>query len=315
MSDKEKLNKALELYDRGEYAETRKLLEAIATKDPSVRLNVLSAFIGVLDHVSENDKLLVVANEGIEIAEKVGNESMRNYFLGKKCFFLLSDLSSMIYRQTNLTLSGRVFEWIEFSLTKDKKEYKTLIKKRKEVEEEIKSTIAIVIEDAERSADPNFKGHQFSSIGGAYSTKYLVDKLDYQEGGKIKSKIANIYFVRRWNLDRYFYRRDIRLKIDQSRDLCIRYFEKAVKEFERAGMKSEQAHTIYNLAAKMLLFNAFRRTKKLLAEARAVAESIGEKRVLKKIEYLEKRIVGENEAWDYVTEMGLDMPEGHHPSL
>ena len=99
MSDKEKLNKARKLYDRGEYAEARKLLEAITTKDPAMRLNVLAAFIGVLDHVSENDKLLAVANEGVGIATRVGNESMRSYFLGKKCFFLLSDLSSMIYRQ------------------------------------------------------------------------------------------------------------------------------------------------------------------------------------------------------------------------
>lgn len=315
MSDKKQLNKVRELYARGEYAEARKILEAITTKDPSVRLNVLSALIGVLDHVSENDKLLAVANEGIEIAERVGNDSMRSYFLGKKCFFLLSDLSSMIYRQANLTLSGRAFEWIEFSLTKDKTEYEALTKKRKEIEEEIESTTATVIEDAERSVDLDFRGHQFSSIGDAYSTKYLVDKLDYQEGGKIKSKIANIGFVHRWNLDRYLYRREIRLKIDRSRDLCIRYFEKAIKEFERAGMKSEQAHTIYNLAAKVLLFNRFRRAKHLLAEARAMAESISEKRLLDKIEYLEKRVIGENEIRDYVSEMGLDMPEGHHPSF
>jgi len=59
MSDKKQLNKALELYDRGEYVEARKVLEAITTKDPTVRLNVFSAFIGVLDPVSENDKLLL----------------------------------------------------------------------------------------------------------------------------------------------------------------------------------------------------------------------------------------------------------------
>jgi hypothetical protein len=240
---------------------------------------------------------------------------MRSYFLGKKSFFLLSDLSSMIYRQANLTLSGRVFEWIEFSLAKDKNEYEALTKKRKKIEEEIESTIAIVAEDAERNTDPNFRGHQFSSIGDAYSSKFLTDKLAFQKGGRFKSKIANLEIVRRWNLDLYLYDRAARHRIDKSRDECVRYFERSIEEFRLADKKSEQAHTIYNLAAKMLLFNRFRRAKKLLAEARAMAESINEKRLLDKIEYLEKRVLGENEMRVYVREEGLDKPAGHHPSL
>lgn len=315
MSDQKKLNKARELYDRGKYPEARKLLEEITTKDPSIRINVLSALIGVLDHVSENDKLLAVANEGIEVATLAGNYAMESYFMGKKCFFLMSNLSMMIYRQKNLTLSSRVFEWIGFSLERDKLEYEMISEERKKLEKEIDLLLSTVIEGVERNPDHYFRGHQFSAIGDAYSSKYLADKLDFQEGGKFKSKIANTNFVRRWNLDRYLYRRDIRLKIDRSRDMCIKYFEKAIKEFELVGMKSEQAHTIYNLAAKVLLFNRFRRAKKLLAEARMMAESIDEKRLLDKIEQLEKRVIGENEMRDYVQEAGLDMPDGRHPSL
>lgn len=315
MSDKEKLNKVRALFERGEYPEARNMLEEITTKEPTIRLNVLSVLIGVLDHVTENDKLLAVANEGIEIATRAGNDEMRSYFLGKRSFFLLSKLSSMIYRQSNLMLSARVFQWIEFSLKKDKDEYEALSKKRVELEQEIESAIEAVAKDAEQATNHNFRGHQFSSIGDAYSTKYLVDKLDYQEGGRIKSKIANLYVVRRWNLDRYLYLPEVRRKIDESRDKCVAYFEKSIKEFELAGQKSEKAHSIYNLAAKMLLFNRFRRTKQLLAEARVMTESIGEKRLLEKIEYLEKRVDGENEMPDYVSEMGLDMPEGRHPSL
>ena len=227
----------------------------------------------------------------------------------------MSELSSVIYRQTNLMLSSRVFGWIGFSLERDKQEYEALEQQRKNLEQEIDTILSAVIENAELGSDHGFRGHQFSSIGDVYSSKFLVDKLAFQEGGKLKSKIANLNFVRRWNLDRCLYDRKARRKIDESRDECIRYFERSIKEFELAGKKSEQAHTIYNLAAKMLLFNNFRRTKRLLAEARTIVESISEKRLLEKIEYLEKRVVGENEMRDYVNEMGLDMPEGHHPSL
>lgn len=315
MSDQKKLNKGRQHFEQGEYAEARKAFESITSKDPSIRLNVLLAMLGVLDHVSENDKLLSVANEGIEITTKTGNESVRSFLLGKKCLFLMTELSSVVYRQANLTLSSRVFGWIGFSLERDKQEYEAIEQQRKELEQEIDETLATVIERAERGTDHEFRGHQFSSIGDAYSSKFLTDKLAFQKGGKLKSKIANINLVRRWNLDRYLYDRDARRKIDESRDKCIRFFERSIKEFELAGKKSEQAHTIYNLAAKVLLFNKFRRTKQLLAEARAMAESISQKGLLDKIEYLEKRVIGENEVRDYVSEKGLDMPEGHHPSF
>jgi hypothetical protein len=313
MIDQEKLNEGRRLFERGEYSEARKTFESITSKDSSIRLNVLLAMLGVLDHVSENDKLLAVVNEGIELTTKTGNESIQSFLLGKKCLFLITQLSSMIYRQTNLTLSSRVFGWIGFSLERDKQEYEKLEKQRKELEQEIDTTLATVIERAERGIDHEFRGHHFSSIGDAYGSKFLNNKLAFQEGGKFKSKIANLEFVRRWNLDRYLYDATARRQIDRSRDECIRYFERSIEEFRLAGKKSEQAHATYNLAVKVLLFNGFRRTKKLLAEARTQAKSIGEKRLLDRIEYLEKRILGENEMRDYVREEGLDMPEGRHP--
>ena len=309
MSDREKPNKARALFDRGEYPEARKLLEGITTKDPSIRINVLSALIGVLDHVSENEKLLAVANEGIEVATIAGNNTMRSYFLGKKCFFLMSNLSMIIYRQKNLTLSARVFEWIGFSLERDKNEYEAIGEERKKLEKEIDLSLETVIDEVERDSDHDLRGHQFSTIGDAYSSKYLADKLDFQDGGKYKSKIANLYLVRRWNLDRYLYGKDVRHKIDQSRDSCIKYFERSIVEFGLAGKKSEQAHAIYNLAVKMQLFNCFRRAKKLLTEARTMAESINENRLLDKITKLEVSVTDRNRnIRDYVSEMGLDMP-------
>ena len=309
MSEQEKLIKAQELFSFGKYSEARRLLEEITTKNPSIRMNVLSTFIGVLDHVSENDKLLMVANEGIVVATNVGNATMRSYFLGKKCCFLMSELSMMMYRQKNLILAARVFEWIGFSLQRDKEEYETLSKKREQLEREIDLLLATVIREVQNHQDHDFKGHQFSTIGDVYSSKYLADKLDFQEGGKLKSKIANFYFVRRWNLDRYLYRRDVRRRIDQSRDNCIRYFQMSINEFGLAGKKSEQAHAIYNLAAKMQLFNRFRYAKRLLTEAREIAESINEKRLLEKITELEVSVADKNRnIRDYVSEMGLDMP-------
>jgi hypothetical protein len=309
MSDKEKLNKAQSLIAQGEHGEARKILETITSKDLSIRVDVLLTFLVVLDHVTENDRLLEVTNEGLEITKRSGNESVHAYFLGRKSIFLLSQLSSMVHREKNLVLSANVFKWIDFSLERDKKEYESILKKRKELEKEIDAAISATIERAERGIDHYFRGHLFSAIGDFYSSRYLCDKLDFQKGGRIKSKIANLYFVRRWNLDKFLYDSISRKKIEDSKRKCFQYFERSIEEFRQGGKKSEEANAIYNLAVKMKIFSHFRKAKELLTKAKILALELQEKPLLGKIEMLEKETDDKNRhPRDWVNELGLDMP-------
>ena len=309
MSEIKNLNKARDLIAQGGHVEARKILEAITSKDPKIRLDVILALLVVFDHVTENDKLLEVTNEGIEITMKNGNESVNSYLLARKSIFMLTHLSSMIHRQKNLMLSAGVFEWIDFSLERDKKEYEFIVEKRKPIEKEIELLIATVIERAEHGVNHYFRGHLFSAIGDFYSSKYLADMLDFQEGGRTKSKIANMYFVRRWNLDKFLYDRASRRKIRDSKKKCVLYFERSIAEFQLGGKKSEGANAIYNLAVKMKTFYKFARAKRLLAEAKSIAVSLNEKPLLGKIEMFEKEVADKNRnIRDYVEELGLDLP-------
>ncbi len=309
MANTKELDRARGLIAEGKHPEARKILETIKTQDLKVRLDVLLAFLVVLDHATENDKLLDVATEGIELATKLGNDEVRSYLMARKSIFLITHLSSMVHRQKNLMLSANVFEWIDFSLERDKKEYEAIVEMRKPLEKEINSLIVAVIDRAERGTDHYFRGHLFSAIGDFYSSKYLNDMLDFQKGGKFKSKIANLYFVRRWNLDRFLYDNDSRRKIVDSKVKCIQYFERSIDEFRLGDKKSEGANAIYNLAVKMKIFYTFGRAKKLLAKAKSIALELQEKPLLQKIEMLEKEVADKNRHMrDYVTEMGLDMP-------
>lgn len=309
MSDRDKLKTVHALIEKGAHGEARKILETIITKDSGIRVDVLLSFFVVLDHVTENDKLLEVADEGIEITTKTGNETVRSYFLARKSIFLLTHLSSMVHRQKNLMLSASVFEWVDFSLERDKKEFEAIVEQRNPIEEELQSLIATVIERAERGTDHYYRGHLFSAIGDFYSSKYLCDMLDFQKGGKTRSKIANLYFVRRWNLDRFLYDKVSRRKTDDSKRKCILYFERSIAEFQLGGKKSEEANAIYNLAVKMNLLYCFGKAERLLARAKTIAESLNEKPLLGKIATLEKQVADKNRnIRDYVSEMGLDMP-------
>ena len=285
------------------------MLETITAKDPSIRVDVLLIFLVVLDHVTENDQLLDVANEGLRLTKQTGNENVYGYFLGKKSLFLLSKLSSMVHREKNLKLSANVFKWIDFSLERDKKEYEAIIEERKELEEEADKAMIEVEERANGSNDYYFRGHMYSEVAEFHCSKCLLYKLDFQRGGRRRSMIANIYFVRRWNLDKFLYDRKSRKKIESSERECYEYFNKAIEEFRLGGKKSEEAHAIYNLAVKFKIFYRFRKASLFLAKARVIAEELQEKYLLEKIKVLEKETADKNRHLrDWATELGLDMP-------
>lgn len=309
MSNNEKLNKVQALVAQGKHKKAREILETITSKDPSIRVDVLLTFLVVLDHVTENGQLLEVTNEGLELTNRTGNESIYSYFLGRKSIFLLSRLSTMVHREKNLVLSANVFKWIDFSLERDKKEYESILEKRKELEKEIDQAIAATIERTDRGIDNYLRGHLFSAIGDFYSSRYLCDKLDFQKGGRIKSKIANMYFVRRWNLDKFLYDRVGRKKLEDSKKKCFQYFERSILEFRLAGKKSEEANAIYNLAVKFKIFYHFSKVSKLLTKAKVMAEELKEKPLLDKISMLKKESADKNRhLQDRVSELSLDMP-------
>lgn len=309
MSDKEKLNNIRSLIGQAKHDEARKILETITTKDPSIRVDVLLIFFVVLDHVTENEQLLAVANEGLRLTKQTGNDNVYGYFLGKKSLFLLTKLSNMVSREKNLKLSANVFKWIDFSLERDKKEYGVIIEERKKLEKAADEAMLEVEERANRSTDHYFRGHMYSEVAEFYCSKCFLYKLDFQKGGRRRSMIANIYLVRRWNLDKFLYDRKSRRKIESSEKQCYQYFNKAIEEFKLAGKKSEEAHAIYNLAVKFKIFYRFRKATRTLAKAKVMAEELKETYLLSKVAILEKETADKNRNLrDWVSELGLDMP-------
>jgi len=310
MSERDEIKKAHLLISEGKEGEAEKILWPIsASKEPMNKIDAILALLVVLDHITENDKLLEVTNAGIEATEKINRKDVLAFLMGKKCMFLLTNLSTMIHREKNLMLSANVFKWIEFSLERDKKEYDLIKEARKGVEKDVEELASKVIGMAEAATDHYFRGAIYSSIGDYYSSKYLANQLDFMKGGKTRSRIANLFFVRRWNLDKLLYDKGSRKKLRESWKRCVLYFEKSIAEYKAGGKTSEEAHTIYNLAVKYKITYSFGKAKKLLSKAKILAEAQKEERLLKRIALLEKEVADKNKHMrNYVEEMGLDMP-------
>jgi hypothetical protein len=309
MSDKDALDKATRLIDQGKVKEATTLLWPLCKSPDNVtRLNAIFALLVALNPITDNDELILLAEKGVETAAQLGLGDERAYLLSRKVFYLLNQLSLLVYRQKNLTMSARVFKWIDFSLERDREEYAAIGEQRADIEKEIASKATLVEKLGEECGDHRVRGQLFESIGDYYSTWYFLDCLARQRGGRIRAILFNLRFVRRWNLTYFLYDRQSRTKILESKRKCFQYLGRAVAEFEAANLKADVARACYNLAAKLMLTNHFVRAQRLLLKAKSLVDS-NNTRLVQQIVELEKRIKERNRHTpNYVEELGLDMP-------
>jgi hypothetical protein len=274
MSEEDALDKAQQFIDQGNAEEASKLLWPLCeSHDRVTRLNAIFALLVTLNPITENDKLLLFADKGIETAAQLCLSNERAYLLSRKVYYLLNQLSMLVHRLKNLTLSARVFKWIDFSLERDKEEHAAISRRRVDIEKEIASTATLVEGLAEECTDHGVRGQLFESIGDYYSTWFFLHCLDLQRGGRIRAKVFNLRFVRRWNLTYFLYDRESRKKILVSKQKCFQYLERAVTEFEAANLGADVARACYNLAAKLMLTNHFVRAQRLLLKAKSLVDS------------------------------------------
>lgn len=309
MSEKDTFDRAQQLNNQGNAEEATKLLLSLCeSRNLVTRLNAIFALLVTLDPITENDKLLRLADKGIETAAQLGLSNERAYLLSRKVYYLLNKLSILVHRQKSLTLSARVFKWIDFSLDRDREEHAAIGRRRMGIEQEIASTAAKVERLAEECTDHGVRGQLFESIGDYHSTWFFLDCLDLQRGGRLRAKVFNLRFVQRWNLIYFLYDRKSRTKILVSKRKCFQYLERAIAEFEAANLQADVARACYNLAAKLMLTNHFFRAQRMLLKAKSLVDHNNAK-LVQQIGGLEQRIKERNRVTpNYVEALGLDMP-------
>ena len=309
MSEEEDLGRAQELIDQGKEAEASQLLWPLCeSRNHVVRLNAVFVLLAALDPVKDVDSLITLADKGIETAAQLSLSDELAYLLSRKVYYLLNRLSMLVHGAKNLTLLGRVFKWIDFSLERDKEEYAVIQDQRATMENEIASTAVVAEEMAKKCKGHRARGRVFESIGDYYSSWFFLYCLGLQNGGRVRAKLFNLRFVRRWNLTYFLYDSDSRKKIRQSKRKCFEFLERAIAEFEAANLKHDIARASYNLSAKLMLMNHFRRASQMLLKAMSYADE-SDNKLASQISRLEQRIKERNGVTpDYIEDLGLDMP-------
>jgi len=311
MLEEQDLKKARDFIAENNKDQASKILWGLyQSHNLKIKLNTILSLLVILDHFTENEKLLEITEEGLKITSMLKDKGVEIYLLTEKCNFLLSKTGFMIYRQKNLKLSANVFKWIGFSTEQEKNEFETIIQQRKETEQEMQKLEIVIADFIKDSKNHYFNGNIFLRLGDFYSAKFLNDQLDLMIGGKIRSKIGNIYFIRKWNLDKWLlYKKEDRKKIKDDWSKCVYFFKSAILNFKSGGHDTEMAHACYNFALKYKLVFRFRKAKKLLEQAQKIAEKCNEKRLLSKIILFRKELADRNKnIRNYVEEYGLDLP-------
>jgi len=313
MSEAEELKKAQRDVVSGEKERALSILwHLYSSRNPEICLEAGLALLASLDHLTQNEKLLEVVNKSTEIATNLGKNEVRAYLLGKKAQFLFTQLSNTTYQRHNLNLAAGVFQWIDFSLKADKSEFEELGATQQELKKEIAALEDGAMAVVQSSENHYLRGHIFMSLSEISFSRFLHDQLDFYNGGKFRSKILNMYSIRRWHLDKWIgYKRSERQSLREAQKKAFLYLEKAIKEFGAGDRKSDLAHTLYTFAGKLVLTYHFHKGRKYLNQAKQLAKAENETGLFAPISELERQIKDKyRHPRNYVEEFGLDLPRG-----
>ena len=165
-------------------------------------MNAGLSLLAALDQFAQNDVLLQITDQSISTASALGKKDIQAFLLTQKAVFLFKALSDMLYQQQNLKLAAKAFQWIDFSLEEDKAKYAALDEKRTHLEKEIAALEAGVLAEIQSNRDHYFQGKVLMGLAEIAFSRFMYDRGAVMNGGPWKAKIMNMYFVRRWNLDK-----------------------------------------------------------------------------------------------------------------
>jgi hypothetical protein len=288
------------------------LWKLFASNDLDIKVYAGLALLVSLDRMSQTDELLELTDSIVAAASALGRREVHAYLLSKKAMFLSDKVGILAFQQRSLNLAARAFEWIDFSLEDDKAEFMRIAAERIILEKEITSLENEVLIATESSHDHYMRGHIFTSLGEIHFSRFLTDQLDLSNGGRLHSRIMNLYFVRRWNLDKVVgYSRESRRKLKNSKNQLVACFRKATEEFELGGYKSDLAQALYALAVKFTITYGFAKAKRYLNRAKRLAQAENETTLFAPILDLEKEIKDKHRhPRNFVEEFGMNLPRG-----
>lgn len=315
MSEADELKAAQRLIAQGMPVQAQpSLWKLYHSQNPEIALNAGLSLLAALDHVTQNGLLLQITDNSIATASALGKNDILTFLLTQKAQFLFRELSNLLYKQQNLMLAAKVFRWIDFSLEEDKAEYVAIKENRTRLEQEIAALEENVLAEIRSNPDHYFQGRVLMELAEIAFSRFMYACAALTSAGRWKSKIMNIYFVRRWNLDKLVgYDKRARRKLRDSFNDAVGLHKRAIEELSAGHYRSDAAHAAYALALKHTLTFRFSKATTYLNLAKSMANTENDRNLFVHIAELEKMIKDRyRHPRNWVGELGLDLPRALH---
>ena len=295
MSENTDFQNAMVLLQSGRRKEATKEFLNLYTKVTSIgfRLQVIDALLSSLDPIRQTNKLIEVADDGINIAQQLNRPEMKAHFMAAKATHIMKEIYSLKYRQYNLKLLPQ--RWINFSTERDQAEYAHVTKAIDDKEDEVDNLISEATKLADLTNNKVVQAYVAMSVGDVHHSRYMNLKMDAIPGRSMRAKWwRRLKPLRQRGLENYlfFNLHEIRaLRNHLSR--VERSFLRAAELFRAINDPSE-AHAFYNLANHLRISFKFRQAINYLKKARVVAQKHNQELLVKQIDELARIVKTRN---------------------
>ena len=293
MSVKNKLQNAISLLTQGHRkdAATELLVLEPIIVDKNLRIQLIDAMLSALDSVENNDMLIKLSNEGIGIAGEYNRKDLQAFFMSRNADFLMINMTFLQYDRDCLKLSPG---WTEFSTEVDKEKYEKLTAEIKRNENEIDHLLNDALVLADQSGDRQTGARILMTSAGIESLRYLNYKGECMRSSLCAKLWLRFEFIRYPFYERLFVSSNSEKK--KLNNLVMSFTEKFIKAAQiLEGLNDSMAgYAYHNLANDLKSAYKFKKAKKYLSKAKAIAEKHNDQLLNKQVELLEKAIKARN---------------------
>ncbi|MBU1445733.1 hypothetical protein KKD70_00520 [Patescibacteria group bacterium] len=294
MSKKDDLQSAISLLQQGKRKEAAAQLLSLEAKitDKGLRIQLIDLLLSALDPVDECERLIILSSEGAKIANDYGRKDYQAHFMSRKAEFLMTKISFLQYRQSNLKLSP---EWFEFSTEADKNEFNELTAKIDLIEKEIEELLQESLQLAEESGNKTALGRVLMERASIESSRYLHYKAKFLHNNFRAKLWLKFDFLRNPFFEQLIiYPRKHAKRLQSFINAFTSNFLRAAKIFEELDDPTA-GYAYHNLAIHLKSSYAFRAAKKYFRKAKKIAEKYDDPLLKSKVNELEISINAKNQ--------------------
>ena len=295
MSENTDFQNAMALLQSGRRKEATKEFLNLYAKVTNIgfRLQVIDVLMSSLDPILQTDKLIEVADDGINITQQLNRPDIEAHLMAAKATYIMNEIYSLKYRQHNLKLLPQ--QWINFSTERDEAEYVNITEAIHDREHEVDNLINEAIKIAGLTNDKMVQAYVAMSVGDVHQSRYMNLKMDAIPGRSTRAKWwLRLEPLRQRGLENYLF-----FNLHQIRALrnhlsrVTQCFLRAAELFREINDPRE-AHAFYNLANHLRIAFRFRQATNYLKQARVVAQKHNEQLLLKQIDELARIMKARN---------------------